>query len=69
MIISDKKNAIIESAALCPIFLYTVTNGEISSYYASLSAYAAVVNLLIETEDGVYMKFVVAKTRVAPLKK
>ena len=50
-------------------------NGEISSYQlcgycdASLSAYAAVVYLLIETEDGVYMKFVVAKTRVASLKK
>lgn len=36
---------------------------------ASLSAYAAVVYLLIETGSGSYMRFVVAKTRVAPLKK
>ena len=35
----------------------------------SLSAYAGVVCLWIEAEDGVHMKFVVAKTRVAPLKK
>ena len=44
--------------------------GEISSYQlcgycdASSSAY-----LLIESEIGIYMRFVVAKTRVAPLKK
>ena len=36
---------------------------------ASLSAYAAVIYLWIETENGVLRKFVVAKTRVAPLKK
>ena len=36
---------------------------------ASLSAYVGVVYLWIEAEDGVHMKFVVAKTRVAPLKK
>ena len=36
---------------------------------ASLSAYAAVVYLWIETENGILRKFVVAKTRVAPLKK
>ena len=36
---------------------------------ASLSAYVAVVYLWIETEDGFHRKFVVAKTRVAPLKK
>jgi hypothetical protein len=35
---------------------------------ASLSAYAAVIYLWIETENGVLRKFVVAKTRVAPLK-
>ena len=36
---------------------------------ASLSAYAAVIYLFIETEWGCHMKFVVAKTRVTPLKK
>ena len=36
---------------------------------ASLSAYVAVVYLWIETENGIMRKFVVAKTRVAPLKK
>ena len=36
---------------------------------ASLSAYAAVVYLLIESEDGFHMRFVAAKTRFAPLKK
>lgn len=50
-------------------------NGEILSYQlcgycdASLAAYAAVIYLLMEAEDGIHMKFVVAKTRVAPLKK
>ena len=50
-------------------------NSKILSYHlcsycdASLSAYAAVVYLLIELEDGFHMRFVVAKTRVAPLKK
>ena len=50
-------------------------NGEILSYRlcgycdASLSAYAAVVYLLMESEDGFHTSFVVAKTRVAPLKK
>ena len=49
--------------------------GEVLSYQlcgycdASLSAYAAVIYLLIETEDKTHMRFVVAKTRVAPLKK
>ena len=46
-------------------------NGEIISYRLcgySLSAYAAVVYLLIECEGGCHMRFVVAKTRVAPLK-
>ena len=49
--------------------------GDILSYRlcgycdASLSAYAAVIYLLIESEDGFHMRFVVAKTRVAPLKK
>ena len=36
---------------------------------ASLSAYAAVIYLLVETEGGCHMRFVVAKTRVAPLKR
>ena len=36
---------------------------------ASVSAYAAVIYLLIESDHGVHMRFVVAKTRVAPLKK
>ncbi len=50
-------------------------DGEIFSYQlcgycdASLLAYAAVVYLQIETEDDSHMHFVVAKTRVAPLKK
>lgn len=50
-------------------------HGEILSYQlcgycdASLTAYAAVIYLLIETEWGCHMKFVVAKTRVSPLKK
>ncbi|XP_064394514.1 uncharacterized protein LOC135341786 [Halichondria panicea] len=49
--------------------------GEVLSYQlcgycdASLSAYAAVIYLLIETKDKTHMRFVVAKTRVAPLKK
>ena len=49
--------------------------GKVLSYHlcgycdASLKAYAAVVYLLIESENGFHMKFVVAKTRVAPLKK
>ena len=38
-------------------------------YNALLSAYAAVIYLWIEAEDGVHRKFVVAKTRVSPLKK
>ena len=47
-------------------------NSKILSYHlcgycdASLSAYAAVVYL---PEDGFHMRFVVAKTRVAPLRK
>lgn len=36
---------------------------------ASLSAYAAVIYSLLETEHGFHMRFVVAKTRVAPLKR
>ena len=50
-------------------------NGEILSYRlcgycdASLSAYAAIIYLQIESEDGFHTSFVVAKTRVAPLKK
>ena len=50
-------------------------NGEILSYRlcgycdASLSACAAVIYLLIESEDGFHTSFVVAKTRVAPLRK
>ena len=50
-------------------------NGEILSYRlcgycdASLSAYAAIIYLLIESEDGFHTSFVVAKTRVAPLRK
>ena len=50
-------------------------NNEILSYKlcgycdASLSAYAAVIYLLMESEDGFCTRFVVAKTRVAPLKK
>ena len=36
---------------------------------ASLTAYAAVVYLGIQTSEGYYLRFVVAKTRVAPLKK
>ena len=50
-------------------------NDVVSSYQlcgycdASLSAYAAVVYLLIETEERAHKKFVVAKTRVSPLKK
>ena len=50
-------------------------HGEILSYQlcgycdASLTAYAAVIYLLIETEWGCHMKFVVAKMRVSPLKK
>ena len=49
--------------------------GDISSYQlcgycdASLTAYAAVVNLGIQTSEGYYVRFVMAKTRVAPLKK
>ena len=50
-------------------------HGEVLSYQlcgysdASQSAYAAVIYLFIETEGQCHMKFVVAKTRVAPLKK
>ena len=50
-------------------------HGEILSYQlcgycdASLSANAAIIYLFIETEWGCHMKFVVAKTRVSPLKK
>ena len=50
-------------------------NSKIFSYHlcgycnVSLSAYVAVVYLLIESEDGFHMRFVVAKTRVAPLRK
>ena len=36
---------------------------------ASLSAYAAVIYLSIESEDESRMRFIAAKTRVAPLKK
>lgn len=36
---------------------------------ASISAYAAVIYLLIEMSSGSLMRFVVDKTRVAPLKK
>lgn len=36
---------------------------------ASLSAYAAVIYLSIESEDESCMRFIAAKTRVAPLKK
>ena len=36
---------------------------------ASLTVYAAVIYLLIETESDSYMRFVASKTRVAPLKK
>ena len=36
---------------------------------ASLTAYAAVVYLLLETESGAYVRFVACKTRVSPLKK
>ena len=49
--------------------------GEVFSYQlcgycdTSLFAYAAVVYLLIEARNGVHTRFVVAKTRVAPLKK
>ena len=53
----------------------TGVNDEIISYRlcaycdASLSAYAAVVHLLIKCEDECHMRSVVAKTRVSPLKK
>ena len=49
--------------------------GEVLSYRlcgfcdASLSAYAAVIYLSIESEDESRMRFIAAKTRVAPLKK
>ena len=49
--------------------------GEVVAYQlcgycdASLSASVAVVYLWIETENGILRKFVVAKARVAPLKK
>ena len=49
-----------------------VTVYRLSGYCdASLSAYAAVIYLWMETEnkDVIHRKFVVAKTRVAPLKK
>ena len=48
-------------------------NGEILSYRlcgycdTSLSAYAAIIYLLMESEDGFPTSFVVAKMRVAPL--
>ena len=54
-------------------------DGKILSYYSSVSlcgyydasksAYAAMLYLLIESEDGFYMRFVAAKMQVAPLKK
>ena len=48
-------------------------NGEIASYKlygfcdASFKAYAAVVYLVSKTEEDTFVRFVVAKTRVAPL--
>ena len=50
-------------------------NNEVVSYQlcgycdASLSAYAAVIYLRIESKGGYHLRFVVAKMRVAPLKK
>jgi hypothetical protein len=48
-------------------------HGEVKSYSlygfcdASLSAYAAVVYLVVQTDEGRFVKFIVSKTRVAPL--
>lgn len=48
-------------------------DGEIASYElygfcdASVKAYAAVVHLVLKTEEKTFVRFVVAKTRVAPL--
>jgi hypothetical protein len=54
---------------------YMMSTGEGSCVYrlygfcdASLSAYAAVIYLVAETENNKYSSFVVAKTRVSPLK-
>ena len=47
-----------------------VVSGTLCGYCdASLSAYAAVIYLLIESESGSYMHFVASKTRVSPLKR
>ena len=48
-------------------------NGEVASYElysfcdASVKAYAAVVYLVLKIEEETFVRFVVAKTRVAPL--
>ena len=58
-----------------PRLYLDAVEGDISSYLlcgyrdASLTAYATVVYLEIQTSEGYYLRFVVAKTRVAPLKK
>ena len=56
-----------------PRSYFNRVNGEVRSYQlygfcdASIRAYAAVVYLAIETDVGNYVKFVVSKTRVAPI--
>ena len=44
-------------------------NGKVASCFcnASVKAYAAVVYLILKTEEKTFVRFVVAKTRVAPL--
>ena len=62
-----------QTLSLPRCYLYGMTE-EIVSYSlrgfcdASLSAYAAVVYLVVETISGIFARFVVAKTRVSPLK-
>ena len=58
-----------------PGWYLDAVEGDISSYQlcgycdASLTAYAAVVHLGILTIEGYYLRFLVANTRVVPLKK
>ena len=56
-----------------PRSYFTCIDGDITSYHlcgfcdASTRAYAAVVYLILKTEEDTFVRFVAAKTRVAPL--
>ena len=72
ILVSDSRN--VESITVSRSYLSGIDQ-DVLSYKlcgycdASLSAYAAVIYLLIESENGSYMRFVASKTRVSPLKK